>query len=72
LSVYSFINFEVKFKSGLFPESHGIVGNTIYDPEYNMKVKLQSGGLAGSPQWWNKTEPIWITAKSQVKKPRMT
>ncbi|RNA09245.1 alkaline phosphatase family [Brachionus plicatilis] len=48
--------------TGLYPESHGIINNVIYDPNFDQKVKLaQSQDL----KWWNLSEPIWYTAKKQ-------
>ncbi len=51
---------------GLYPESHGIIGNTIYDPDYNQRVNLLRDSNKLEIQWWNKSEPIWFTAKQQV------
>lgn len=42
--------------TGLFPESHGIVGNTMYDPE----EKRWFHHDVDYPSWW-KGEPIWQT-----------
>lgn len=49
-------------------ESHGIVGNSLYDPTYNERINLLSGSSKNDPKWWNKTEPIWMTARNQVYK----
>ena len=43
--------------TGLYPESHGIVGNTMYDPV----LKKRFGGANTDPRWWNGAEPIWVT-----------
>jgi predicted AlkP superfamily pyrophosphatase or phosphodiesterase len=51
--------------TGLYPESHGIVGNTVYDPVYDVKMKLAK---SNEVQWWNDTEPVWLTAKRQGRK----
>ena len=48
---------------GLYPQHHGIVANTIYDPQYKTKVELYQ---AVEEQWWNKSDPIWLTAKNAV------
>jgi ectonucleotide pyrophosphatase/phosphodiesterase family protein 5 len=48
--------------TGLYPESHGIVGNTVYDPVANLKMKLAK---SSELLWWNHTEPVWLTAKKQ-------
>ena len=41
--------------TGLYPESQGIVGNKVYDPNYNEKVNfLEYNGEAKlDPKWWN-------------------
>jgi hypothetical protein len=51
---------------GLYPESTGIIGNSFYDPYYKEKANLLSGEERNDERWWNKTEPIWLTAKKQV------
>ena len=43
--------------TGLYPESHGIVSNTMYDPD----LKAHFGGANTDPRWWNGAEPIWVT-----------
>ncbi|XP_057684361.1 ectonucleotide pyrophosphatase/phosphodiesterase family member 2-like isoform X2 [Corythoichthys intestinalis] len=49
--------------TGLFPESHGIVGNTMYDPVFNATFTLRSREKLNH-RWWG-GQPIWITAKEQ-------
>jgi hypothetical protein len=44
-----------------------ITGNYFYDPDYNQKVDFIYGKNSLDINWWNKTEPIWITAQKQVK-----
>lgn len=51
--------------TGLYNENHGITGNTIYDPQYKQKVNLIGGQNSLEEQWWNRSEPIWLTAKKQ-------
>jgi predicted AlkP superfamily pyrophosphatase or phosphodiesterase len=52
--------------TGLYPDSHGIVANTFYSPEYNDYFSYKnSSALDG--KWWN-GEPIWSTAARQGKK----
>jgi predicted AlkP superfamily pyrophosphatase or phosphodiesterase len=50
--------------TGLYPEAHGVVGNSFWDPDLkeeffytNTKVSMQS-------KWWN-GEPFWVTAEKQ-------
>ncbi|OWF35917.1 Ectonucleotide pyrophosphatase/phosphodiesterase family member 3 [Mizuhopecten yessoensis] len=52
--------------TGLYPESHGIVDNNMYDPVINQTFTLY-GSVKYGPQWWG-GEPIWTTAKKQGKK----
>lgn len=50
--------------TGLWPESHGIVGNRFYDPvrdeifDYREESDVQDGS-------WYSGEPIWVTAEKQ-------
>ncbi|PXF49534.1 Bis(5'-adenosyl)-triphosphatase enpp4 [Gracilariopsis chorda] len=48
--------------TGLFPESHGIVGNTMYDP----KAQRWFHHDVDHPSWW-KGEPIWQTLMRSAK-----
>ncbi|XP_059174775.1 ectonucleotide pyrophosphatase/phosphodiesterase family member 5-like [Physella acuta] len=45
--------------TGLFPESHGIIGNQMYDPDLHATFNMSST----EPFWWEGGEPIWITAR---------
>ncbi|XP_074646415.1 glycerophosphocholine cholinephosphodiesterase ENPP6-like isoform X1 [Tubulanus polymorphus] len=47
--------------TGLYSESHGMVGNTMYDHVYGTKFD----GEALEPYWWNGGDPVWITATRQ-------
>ncbi|XP_061520357.1 ectonucleotide pyrophosphatase/phosphodiesterase family member 2-like isoform X2 [Phycodurus eques] len=49
--------------TGLYPESHGIVGNTMHDPVFNATFSLRSREKLNH-RWWG-GQPIWITAKEQ-------
>ncbi len=35
-------------------ESHGIVGNSLYDADLNASVNFLSGTDTLNPKWWNK------------------
>ncbi|MEP2988814.1 MAG: ectonucleotide pyrophosphatase/phosphodiesterase [Parasphingorhabdus sp.] len=48
--------------TGKRPDNHGIVGNTMVDPERPDEVFRMS---TKDPFWWNQAEPIWITAEEQ-------
>ena len=41
--------------TGLYPESQGIVGNKVYDPDYDDKVNFleYNGKDKFDPKWWN-------------------
>ncbi|XP_043972663.1 ectonucleotide pyrophosphatase/phosphodiesterase family member 2-like [Gambusia affinis] len=49
--------------TGLYPESHGIVGNTMYDPTFNATFNLMTNEKLNH-RWWG-GQPIWITALRQ-------
>lgn len=45
--------------TGLYEESHGIIGNRMYDPVFNATFSMRST----EPRWWNGGEPLWVTAR---------
>ncbi|XP_064505541.1 ectonucleotide pyrophosphatase/phosphodiesterase family member 3 [Pseudopipra pipra] len=49
--------------TGLYPESHGIIDNSMYDVDLNEHFSL-SGMEKFNPLWW-KGQPIWLTAMYQ-------
>ncbi len=49
--------------TGLYPEHHGIVSNTMWDPQFNAGFKI-SGPEVTESRWWG-GEPIWVTAEKQ-------
>lgn len=49
--------------TGLYPESHGIVGNNFYDPLFNETFSIKR---SGNTKWWQ-GEPIWsVAARASV------
>ncbi|TRY56571.1 hypothetical protein DNTS_008401 [Danionella cerebrum] len=48
---------------GLYPESHGIVCNSMYDPVFKAHFRLK-GREKLKHHWWG-GQPIWITAEKQ-------
>jgi len=50
--------------TGLYPESHGIVGNTFWDPELEEQFYYTHPSVSMQPKWWN-AEPLWMTAENQ-------
>jgi len=49
--------------TGLYPEHHGIVGNTIYDPQFRELFTMNNAASKES-RWWG-GQPIWVTAEKQ-------
>lgn len=49
--------------TGLVPDRHGIVENTMSDPELG-RFSLGNREAVGDARWWG-GEPIWITAQRQ-------
>ncbi|XP_001380405.1 ectonucleotide pyrophosphatase/phosphodiesterase family member 1 [Monodelphis domestica] len=49
--------------TGLYPESHGIIDNKMYDPAMNASFALKNKEKF-NPEWY-KGEPIWLTTKYQ-------
>lgn len=50
--------------TGLYPESHGIVGNTFWDPELEADFYYTDPDRSLDPKWWG-GEPFWVTAERQ-------
>ncbi|XP_051577340.1 ectonucleotide pyrophosphatase/phosphodiesterase family member 2 isoform X1 [Myxocyprinus asiaticus] len=49
--------------TGLYPESHGIVGNSMHDPVFDAIFNIR-GKEKLNHRWWG-GQPIWITAVKQ-------
>ncbi|TVY61502.1 putative pyrophosphatase/phosphodiesterase [Fusarium oxysporum f. sp. cubense] len=50
--------------TGLYPESHGIVSNTFWDPDMQSQFYYTHPGQSLDPKWWG-GEPFWVTAEKQ-------
>jgi predicted AlkP superfamily pyrophosphatase or phosphodiesterase len=50
--------------TGLYPEHHGLVANSMYDPVFDATYKLGKREEVGNGRWYD-AEPIWVTAESQ-------
>lgn len=50
--------------TGLYPENHGIVSNSMYDPEFKEFFKITDSNATTDGKWWE-GEPIWVTAHKQ-------
>jgi len=51
--------------TGLYPESHGIVGNQFWDPEVEQEFFYTNTSSSMHAKWWSKAEPLWVTAEKQ-------
>jgi ectonucleotide pyrophosphatase/phosphodiesterase family protein 5 len=54
--------------TGLYEESHGIVDNQFFDPEWNATFSITDPISRSQSRWYEKGEPIWVTAARQGKK----
>lgn len=50
--------------TGLYAENHGVVGNTMYDPEFDEVFTMRKRKEVSNGRWWG-GEPVWITAEKQ-------
>ncbi|KAK4200604.1 putative ectonucleotide pyrophosphatase/phosphodiesterase [Triangularia verruculosa] len=50
--------------TGLYPEAHGVVGNSFWDPELKQEFYYTDPKRSLDPKWW-KGEPFWVTAQKQ-------
>ncbi|KAI0154146.1 Phosphodiest-domain-containing protein [Xylariaceae sp. FL1272] len=50
--------------TGLYPESHGVVGNTFWDPALKDEFYYTDPKKSLDPKWWG-GEPFWVTAELQ-------
>ena len=51
--------------TGLYPESHGVVGNTFWDPDLQAEFHYTDPARSMQPKWWAGGEPLWVTAEKQ-------
>ncbi|KAK8008902.1 type I phosphodiesterase/nucleotide pyrophosphatase [Apiospora marii] len=50
--------------TGLYPESHGVVGNTFWDPKLQAEFYYTDPSRSMQAKWWD-GEPFWVTAETQ-------
>jgi predicted AlkP superfamily pyrophosphatase or phosphodiesterase len=50
--------------TGLYPEAHGVVGNTFWDPILEQEFYYTDAGRSLQSHWWG-GEPLWVTAEKQ-------
>jgi predicted AlkP superfamily pyrophosphatase or phosphodiesterase len=48
--------------TGLYADQHGIVANTMYDPDLDAWFRMTDRGAVADGRWWG-GEPIWVTAE---------
>jgi predicted AlkP superfamily pyrophosphatase or phosphodiesterase len=53
--------------TGLYPQNHGIIENSIYDPGFKAVFTLSNREEVQNGRWWL-GEPIWVTAEKQGQK----
>lgn len=46
----------------MYEEDHGVIANRFYDSVFN-----QNYSYSTESEWYNNTEPIWITAEKEGK-----
>lgn len=49
--------------TGLYPESHGIVGNSFFDPLTQKEFYYTDPARSMTQEWWNAAEPLWEAAE---------
>ena len=50
--------------TGLYPERHGLVENSFYDPARKAPYSFRDDRAVGDGSWY-RGEPIWVTAETQ-------
>ncbi|KAL9594360.1 MAG: hypothetical protein Q9219_007074 [cf. Caloplaca sp. 3 TL-2023] len=50
--------------TGLYPESHGIVSNTFWDPDLEEEFTYANDSISMVPKWWG-GEPLWVSTERQ-------
>jgi predicted AlkP superfamily pyrophosphatase or phosphodiesterase len=50
--------------TGLVPDRHGVVNNTMSDPKLG-RFRLSAHAATADGRWWNGAEPIWVAADRQ-------
>ena len=51
--------------TGRYPENHGIIANSMYDPVFDEKYYIGQGSKAVLDGKWYEAEPLWVTAEKQ-------
>lgn len=53
--------------TGLYPERHGIVANTMWDDVIGATFSAATRDVVADPRWWG-GEPLWVAAVKQGKR----
>jgi len=53
----------VSIATGLYPQHHGIIGNSFYDPARHADYRMRDAGTDGS--WYERGSPLWVLAEQQ-------
>ena len=51
--------------TGRYPGTHGVVANSMWDPERDARFSLGDRTAVGDGYWYQDGEPIWVTAENQ-------
>ncbi len=51
--------------TGLYPGTHGVVANSMWDPRDQRRFTLRDRDAVGDGYWYRDGEPIWVTAEKQ-------
>lgn len=51
--------------TGLYTESHGIVGNSFWDPVYKQEFHIGYDCTNYDNKFWNASEPVWLTLQKK-------
>jgi predicted AlkP superfamily pyrophosphatase or phosphodiesterase len=52
--------------TGLYPDHHGIVNNTMEDPAIpGVRFTLSNKAAQDDERWWDEATPLWVTAERQ-------
>ena len=50
--------------TGLYPDRHGVVDNTMEDPAMpGVTFRMSNAAAVRDGRWWDGAEPIWVTAE---------
>lgn len=53
--------------TGKYPDKHGLVNDYIFDLKLRHVFDREDAKERKENHWWNRAEPIWVTAKKQKK-----